>query len=261
MDVAYFREVERFDRHLDKLRRGPAAGHVHWVTICTPNYLHDAHARLALRSGASALCEKPLVINPWNLDALSELEAETGGQIRTVLQLRVHPALLAVKARLDAAPADRRHQVVLHYVTGRGPWYDFSWKGVEERSGGLATNIGVHLFDLVLWLFGAASRVTVHRREPRHAAGTLELARADVRWSLSVDRADLPEPARQAGKTTFRSLTLDGAEIEFSEGFTDLHTRVYERTLAGEGFGIAEARPSVELVHRIRTAPIVSLPA
>jgi UDP-N-acetyl-2-amino-2-deoxyglucuronate dehydrogenase len=251
-DVAYFRETERLDRHLDKLRRGPAGGHVDWVTVCTPNFLHDAHVRLALRSGASALCEKPLVINPWNLDALAVLEEETGRRVHTVLQLRLHPALVALKARLDAAPAGPRHQVVLHYVTPRGPWYHYSWKGAEERSGGLATNIGIHLFDLVLWLFGAASFVEVLRREPARVSGRLALARADVDWLLSVDRADLP--AGSPG--SHRSLTLDGEAVEFSEGFTDLHTRVYERTLAGQGFGIEDARPSVELVHRIRTVAI-----
>lgn len=252
-DVRYFREIERFDRHLDKLRRGPDAGRVHWVTVCSPNYLHDAHIRLALRNGADVICEKPLVINPWNLDALEQLEQETGRHIATVLQLRVHPALVALKARLDAEPAERARQVVLTYVTSRGPWYHVSWKGVEERSGGVATNIGIHFFDLLMWLFGPVRSTEVHVREKERMGGSIELQRAAVRWFLSVDSADLPDSARTAGRTTFRSITVDGQEIEFTEGFTDLHTRVYEQTLAGRGHGIADARPSIELVHRIRT--------
>jgi UDP-N-acetyl-2-amino-2-deoxyglucuronate dehydrogenase len=252
MDVAYFKEVERFDRHLAKLHRGPVENRVHWVSICTPNYLHDSHIRLALRNGANALCEKPLVINPWNLDALQEIESETGGRVYTVLQLRVHPALVALKAKLDADPSPRRRQVSLTYVTSRGPWYHYSWKGAEERSGGLATNIGVHLFDLVLWLFGGVTRCEVNRREPSRTAGQLTLGRADVTWSLSVARQDLPPAA--AGKTTYRSLTIDGEEVEFSDGFTDLHTRIYETTLLGQGFGLADARPSIELVNHIRMA-------
>jgi UDP-N-acetyl-2-amino-2-deoxyglucuronate dehydrogenase len=253
-DVRYFREIERFDRHLDKLRRGPDSGRVHWVSVCSPNYLHDAHIRLALRNGADVICEKPLVINPWNLDALEELEAETGRRIATILQLRVHPALVALKATLDAEPAGHRRDVVLTYVTSRGPWYHVSWKGVEERSGGVATNIGIHFFDLLMWLFGPPGPSEVHVREQSRMAGAFSLARADVRWFLSVDPRDLPETARAAGRTTFRSITVDGEEIEFTDGFTDLHTRVYDETLAGRGFCIADARPSIEFVHHVRTA-------
>ena len=255
-DVRYFREIERFDRHLDKLRRGPEAGRVHWVSVCSPNFLHDAHIRLALRNGADVICEKPLVINPWNLDALQELESETGRRIATILQLRVHPALVALKARLDAEPAGRRRDVVLTYVTSRGPWYHVSWKGLEERSGGVATNIGIHFFDLLMWLFGSPESNEVHLREPARTAGAFGLAHADVRWFLSVDPQDLPESARAAGRTTFRSITVDGHEIEFTEGFGDLHTRVYEDTLAGRGFGIADARPSIAFVHQMRQAPV-----
>lgn len=255
-DVRYFPEIERFDRHLEKLRRGPEAGRVHWVSICSPNYLHDAHVRLALRIGAHALCEKPLVINPWNLDALEELEREHDRSINTVLQLRLHPSLVALKERLDAAPrAGGRHQVVLTYVTGRGAWYLTSWKGSVEKSGGLSVNIGIHFFDLLLWLFGPCERSELHLAEPRRMAGFLALRDADVRWFLSVDPADLPGGARPGGLTTHRSITIDGAELEFTEGFTDLHTRVYERALAGQGFRIADARPSIELVYRIRTSP------
>jgi UDP-N-acetyl-2-amino-2-deoxyglucuronate dehydrogenase len=254
--VRYFREIERFDRHLDKLRRGPEGGRVHWVSVCSPNYLHDAHIRLALRNGADVICEKPLVINPWNLDALEELEAETGRRIATILQLRTHPALVALKAKLDAEPAVRRRDVILTYITSRGPWYHVSWKGVEERSGGVATNIGIHFFDLLMWLFGPADSSEVHVREQARMAGAFSLAHADVQWFLSVDPRDLPDTARTAGRTTVRSITVDGEEIEFTDGFTDLHTRVYEETLAGRGFCIADARRSIEFVHHVRTAPL-----
>jgi UDP-N-acetyl-2-amino-2-deoxyglucuronate dehydrogenase len=256
-DVRFFTEFERFDRHLEKLKRGPAEGRVHWITICSPNYLHDAHIRLALRVGAQVLCEKPLVINPWNLDQLEAIEAETGGRVNTVLQLRVHPALVALRERLQAATG-RRHRVQLTYVTGRGAWYHTSWKGVEERSGGVATNIGIHFFDLLCWLFGSARSHAVHLRDPLRLSGCLELERADVTWFLSVDPADLPFEGRPGQSTTYRSVTVDGEEINFTEGFTDLHTRVYEHTLAGNGFGIAEARPSIELVYRLRTAALAA---
>ncbi|MEA2462591.1 MAG: UDP-N-acetyl-2-amino-2-deoxyglucuronate dehydrogenase [Acidobacteriota bacterium] len=254
LDVRFFREIERFDRFLEKLRRGPDPSRIDYLSICSPNYLHDAHLRLALRAGADAICEKPLVINPWNLDALQDLERDTGRRVWTVLQLRVHPALVALRESL--AKSSGRHDVVLSYVTARGGWYDVSWKGSEERSGGVAANIGIHFFDLLLWLFGPVQEVEVQLREPRRMAGTLVLERANVRWFLSVNAADLPEESQPGGKMTFRSITVDGKEIEFTEGFNDLHTRVYERTLAGDGFGIEEARPSIELVYRIRTAPV-----
>jgi UDP-N-acetyl-2-amino-2-deoxyglucuronate dehydrogenase len=249
----YFREIERFDRHVDKLRRGPEADRIHWVTICSPNYLHDAHIRLALRNGAYALCEKPLVINPWNLDALQQLEIETGRRVFTVLQLRVHPQLIALRERLRARTAPRRAQVSLVYVTSRGPWYQVSWKGSEEKSGGIGTNIGVHLFDLLIWLFGAPGRSTLSIKEPSRMGGELELAGADVKWFLSTDRGDLPADAREQGKPTWRHITIDDEPVEFSDGFTDLHTEVYRRTLQGEGFGIEDARSSIELVSRLRS--------
>jgi UDP-N-acetyl-2-amino-2-deoxyglucuronate dehydrogenase len=255
-DVKFFPEIERFDRHLEKLRRGPIEQRVHYVSICTPNYLHDAHVRMALRVGAQAICEKPLVINPWNLDALSELERETGQRVHTILQLRVHPALTALKERLAGEPAGTRHSVQLTYVTARGNWYHTSWKGSVERSGGLATNIGIHLFDLLMWLFGTPRESVVFCNEPRRMAGFIDLPRADVSWFLSVDTRDLPFAPKPGEKSTFRSIRIDGNEVEFSEGFADLHTRVYERTLAGAGFGIDDARPSIELVHAIRVAPL-----
>jgi UDP-N-acetyl-2-amino-2-deoxyglucuronate dehydrogenase len=259
LDAKFFPEIERFDRHLEKLRRGPKEGHVHYVSICSPNYLHDAHVRLALRVGANAICEKPLVISPWNLDALQELERETGRSVNTVLQLRVHPSLMELKKKLVPKTGAPRNDVILTYITGRGGWYHVSWKGSEERSGGLASNIGIHFFDLLMWLFGKAARCEVHMNSPRKMSGFLELEHADVRWFLSVDTADLPFPA-QPGATTFRSIQVDGKEIEFTEGFTDLHTRVYERTLAGRGFGIEDARPSIELAYGIRTAKTESRP-
>lgn len=255
-DVRYFPEIERFDRHLDKLRRGPEERRVHYVSVCSPNYLHDAHIRLALRNEAHVLCEKPLVINPWNLDALERIEEESGKRIWTVLQLRVHPALVALRERLQREAGGKRHDVVLTYITSRGPWYHVSWKGNEERSGGVAANIGIHFFDLLIWLFGDEAGTEVHLREPGRAAGLLSLQRAEVRWFLSVSREDLPFPSEPGGKTTFRSLTVDGEEVEFSDGFTDLHTKVYEETLAGRGFGIADARPSIELLYRIRTTSL-----
>ncbi len=251
-DAAFFTEFERFDRHLELLRRGPEAERVHLVSVCSPNHLHDAHVRLALRVGADALCEKPLVLNPWNLDQLEELEAEHGQRVWTVLQLRVHPALVALKEALDAQP-DVRHRVRLTYVTSRGTWYRYSWKGDPDRSGGVATNIGVHFFDLLMWLFGGVQRSEVHVSEPDRIGGALALERADVEWFLSLDPADLPAHVRDV-QPTYRSITVDGEEVEFSGGFRDLHTRVYEETLAGRGFGIADARPSIELVHGIRTA-------
>ncbi len=258
LDVRYFPEIERFDRHLEKLRRGKDNRRVHYVSICSPNYLHDAHVRLALHVGAKVICEKPLVINPWNLDQLQQIEEETRGEINTVLQLRLHPDFIALKRQLDGEADDKRHLVELKYITGRGPWYRMSWKGDDERSGGLITNIGIHFFDLLLWLFGPVQAVEVHSSEEQRMSGFLRLARADVRWQLSVDFADLPFTPKPGERTTFRSIMMDGQEIEFSSGFFDLHRRVYEATIAGNGFRIPDARPSIELAHRIRTTPVVS---
>jgi UDP-N-acetyl-2-amino-2-deoxyglucuronate dehydrogenase len=252
----FFTEIERFDRHIEKLRRGPEEGRLHYMSVCSPNYLHDAHIRLALRAGADVICEKPVVINPWNLDALQRLEEETGRSVSTVLQLRLHPALIGLKERLDREAGSLR-DVSLTYVTSRGPWYFVSWKGNLERSGGLATNIGIHFFDLLLWLFGPVERTEVHLREEGRTAGVLECARARIRWFLSVLREDLP--ARESDShTTYRSITVDGAAVEFTEGFTELHTRVYEEVLAGRGFGLDVARPSIELASRIRHAPVLA---
>ena len=255
-DVRFFTEIERFDRHLEKLRRGPSEDRVDYVSICSPNYLHDAHCRLALRVHSNALCEKPLVINPWNLDALQEIEAEYGGKINTVLQLRLHPKLVELRKSLQAESGGTQHNIVLTYVTARGAWYHTSWKGYPEKSGGVATNIGIHFFDLLMWLFGSAGDIRIYYSDTQRMSGFVELEHARVRWFLSINHDDLPFPASPGSKSTFRSITIDGQEIEFTEGFTDLHTRVYEATLAGRGFGIEDARPSIDLVHRIRSSSI-----
>ncbi len=257
-DVRFFTEIERFDRHLEKLRRGPEEDRVHYVSICSPNYLHDAHCRLALRVGTDVICEKPLVINPWNLTPLQELEHETGRRINTVLQLRVHPKLAELREKLLAKKDSGQHEVCLTYITARGRWYHVSWKGSEEKSGGVAVNIGVHFFDLLLWLFGEAGEVRVYHSDARRMSGYLELERAKVKWFLSVDPVDLPFPVQPGVRSTYRSITVDGEEIEFTEGFTDLHTRVYEEILAGCGYGIDAARPSIALVHRLRTSLVVA---
>jgi len=219
-DVRFFPEVERFDRHLDKLRRGPEENRVHWVSVCSPNYLHDAHIRIALRNGANVICEKPLVINPWNLDGLEELERETGRRVCTVLQLRTHPALIALKEKLAAESAGRKREVVLTYITSRGPWYHASWKGQEDRSGGVATNVGIHFFDLLMWLFGGVQNTELHLCEKSRMAGYIELEHANVQWFLSVDAEDLPPLARTLGRTTYRSIAIDCEKWWFTEGLT-----------------------------------------
>jgi UDP-N-acetyl-2-amino-2-deoxyglucuronate dehydrogenase len=254
-NVRFFTEYERFDRHLEKLRRGPTDQRVQYLSICSPNYLHDAHVRLALRVGATAICEKPLVIRPWNLDALESLESEYGTRVYTILQLRLHPQLVALRERLLREPAARRHGVELTYVTSRGPWYDISWKGVEERSGGVVTNIGIHFFDMLTYVFGAVRSSTLHLRSAQRAAGYLELERARVRWFLSITNEDLPSNLPPQQKT-WRSIHLDGGEFEFSEGFTDLHTESYRSALRGEGYGIEDCRPSIELASNLRTAAL-----
>lgn len=252
----FFTEIERFDRYLEKCRRGPPEHRVHYVSVCTPNYLHDAHVRLALRVRAHAICEKPLVVSPWNLDALAELEAEYGCRVYTILQLRLIEKLRSLREDMCASSANGKRDVVLSYVTRRGPWYDVSWKGDPVKSGGPSLNIGVHAFDLLTWLFGEAGDVELHLKEPRRMAGFIELERARVRWFLSVDESDLPHRARAAGASACRTMTIDGQEIDCSDGFADLHTRAYEEVLAGRGLGIDDARPGIELVHRINTRDV-----
>ena len=260
LDVRYFPEIERFDRHLEKLRHGSPENRIDYVSICSPNYLHDAHVRLALRSGCGAICEKPLVINPWNLDQLAQVEIETGGKVNTVMQLRLHPSLQKLKAHLDQqrkrSPEAAPKEVTLKYITGRGPWYQQSWKGSDERSGGLVTNIGIHFFDMLIWLFGKVRDVRVTRRTLEEASGELMLERANVSWLLSVDFRALPFTARPGETTTYRSITIDGKEIDFGNGFSSLHTASYKHILDGCGFGIEDARPAIELAHKIRTVMI-----
>jgi UDP-N-acetyl-2-amino-2-deoxyglucuronate dehydrogenase len=251
----FFVEFERFDRHLEKIRRQGEASRVHYLSICSPNYLHDAHIRAAFRLDADAICEKPLVLNPWNLDALEELEREMNRRVFTLLQLRVHPAIQEVHRKFGE-DRSKRHKVRLTYITSRGHWYLASWKGNVERSGGLATNIGIHFFDMLLWIFGPAAKSEVRLSSATAASGVLELANADVEWFLSIDAAHLPKNVSEKGQRTFRSLTIDGQEVEFSDGFTDLHTTVYRNVINGSGARIADARPSIELAHRIRLSPV-----
>ena len=255
-DADFFTEPERFDRHLDKLYREGQG--VDYVSICSPNFLHDAHIRMALRNGAHAICEKPIVLNPWNVDALAAIEAETGRRVRTILQLRHHPAIIALRERAAGA-RDRVADVDITYITSRGRWYHRSWKGNLEKSGGIATNIGVHFFDMLGWVFGGMRSSVVHRRQDDCASGVLELEHARVRWFLSVNSEHLPEPQLAKGQRTFRSITVDGAELEFSDGFADLHTLSYREILAGRGYGLQDARPSIEMVQQIRGAPLAAL--
>lgn len=256
-EAHFFREFERFDRHIDKLRRDrEAQSAVDYIAICSPNYLHDAHMRFALRSGADAICEKPLVLNHWNIDGLLEIERDTGRQINTILQLRLHPAIIAMREKVRAAGNARKFDVDLSYVTSRGRWYLQSWKGDTSKSGGIATNIGVHFFDMLHFLFGDLQDNKVHVHEPTRAGGYLEYERARVRWYMSLDVNDVPADLRNAGQRTFRSITIDGEEIEFSEGFTDLHTRSYEEILAGRGFRLEENRTAIETVAAIRSAEV-----
>ena len=253
-EADFFTEFERFDRHVDKRRRANHEKRVDFVSICSPNYLHDSHMRFALRSDADAICEKPLVLNPWNIDGLLDIERDTGRRINTILQLRVHPAIVALREKVRSGTGSAKHEVDLTYITSRGNWYLRSWKGDERKSGGIATNIGVHFFDMLHFIFGDLQENFVHVYEETKAAGYLEYERARVRWFLSVDVADVPGQARSAGQRTYRSITVDGEEIEFSGGFTDLHTRSYEEILAGRGFGLEENRVAIETVASIRGA-------
>ena len=254
-DTSFFTEFERFDRHLEKLRRSNEGRSIDYLSICSPNNLHDAHIRLALRLGAHAICEKPLVLNPWNLDALQELENESYGNVYTILQLRVHPSLIEMKNKLQKEK-NRKHEVTLTYITSRGPWYKYSWKCDHQKSGGVATNIGIHFFDLLMRYFGKVENSELYLSTEDKMSGFVELENANVKWFLSIDRNDLPMEVVKNNKSTFRSIKVDDEELEFTEGFTDLHTKVYSETLAGRGFGIETARPSVELVYKIRNEKI-----
>ncbi|MDD4385563.1 MAG: Gfo/Idh/MocA family oxidoreductase, partial [Bacteroidales bacterium] len=230
---------------------------IDYVSICTPNYLHDSHIRFALRHGADAICEKPIVLNPWNVDALSEIEKETGRKVNTILQLRYHPSIVALKKKVEQAPKDKIFDIDLTYITSRGRWYFISWKGDIQKSGGVATNIGVHFFDMLTWIFGDVQENIVHVSRPEKAAGYLGLKRARVRWFLSVDSADVPATVLATGQRTYRSITVEGEELEFSGGFTDLHTVTYQEILKGKGFGLSDSKVSIQTVHHIRnTTPI-----
>ena len=249
-EAEFFIEFERFDRHIEKLRR--LGTQTDYVAVCSPNYLHDAHIRFGLRIGANVICEKPLVLNPWNIDGLTEIEKETGKKISTILQLRLHPAIIALREKVQKNSSGKKYEIDLRYITSRGHWYHISWKGDPQKSGGIATNIGIHFFDMLIWIFGDVKINEVHQHTAETASGTLELERANVNWFLSIDANTLPGEIKQSGKRTFRSLTIDGEAFEFSEGFTELHTRSYEEILKGNGFPVEEARKSIELVHAIR---------
>ncbi len=251
-EADFFVEFERFDRHIDKLKRYGTK--VNYVSICSPNYLHDSHIRFALRHQADAICEKPLVLNPWNIDALLEIERETGRGVYNVLQLRLHPSIQALKQKIETGPKNRVYDLNLTYITSRGNWYFISWKGDLQKSGGIATNIGVHFFDMLTWVFGPVKESIVHISEHNKAGGFLQLQQARVRWFLSVDARDLPGEHEANGQRTYRSITIEGEEVDFSQGFTDLHTISYREILSGKGFGLEEARNSIDTVYTIRNS-------
>ncbi|HLP94049.1 MAG TPA: Gfo/Idh/MocA family oxidoreductase [Saprospiraceae bacterium] len=254
-ETSFFTEFERFDRHLDKIRRNGQG--VDYVSICSPNYLHDAHIRFGLRNGAHVICEKPLVLNPWNVEALKVNEQESGKRVSTILQLRLHPSIIALREKVQSGQQAQKHEVDLSYITSRGSWYYTSWKGDVQKSGGIATNIGIHFFDMLSWIFGPVMQNLVHVHTHDRAAGYLEFEKARVRWFLSINAQTLPEAA--AGKRTYRAITIDGESLEFSEGFTDLHTLSYQDILAGNSFGLEDALPAIQLAHDIRTATPLGL--
>ncbi len=256
-DADFFVEFERFDRHIDKLRREGCS--VDYVSICSPNYLHDSHIRFALRNSADAICEKPVVLNPWNIDALQEFEKQNKKHVFNILQLRYHPSIIELREKILNGPQDKTYDIDLSYITSRGNWYRFSWKGDIQKSGGVATNIGVHFFDMLSWIFGDVKENIVQLMKDDKAAGFLQLERARVRWFLSIDYNDIPPVIREKGQRTYRSIIVDGKEIEFSSGFTDLHTKTYEQILSGNGFGLEDAKPSVEIVYAIRNSRPVGL--
>jgi UDP-N-acetyl-2-amino-2-deoxyglucuronate dehydrogenase len=256
-DSPFFVEFERFDRHMEKLRRNNI--HLDYVSICSPNYLHDAHIRFALRSKANAICEKPLVLNPWNVDALDEIEKESGSRIYNILQLRLHPSIVALKKQIEEGPADKIYDIELTYITSRGRWYHISWKGDIQKSGGIATNIGVHFFDMLTWIFGPVKQNIVHLMKTDKASGYLDLERARVKWYLSLDYEDIPQNIKETGQRTYRSITVDNKEIEFSGGFTDLHTASYNHILEGKGYGIYDSKPAIDIVFNIRNNKPIGL--
>ena len=256
-EADFFVEYERFDRHIDKLRRNGT--NVDYISICSPNYLHDSHIRFSLRSGANAICEKPLVLNPWNVEALREVEKRNDKKVYTILQLRLHPSILKLKKKVEEGPADKIYDIDLTYITSRGHWYYMSWKGNKQKSGGIATNIGVHFYDMLHYLFGDIKSNIVHVSKEDKAAGYLEFEKARVRWLLSIDYNDIPDSVKEKGQRTYRSIMMDNEEIEFSDGFTDLHTKSYQHILDGNGFGIDDAKKSIEIVYDIRNKEAIGL--
>ena len=254
----FFTEFERFDRFIERLRLEQQES-IDYMSVCTPNYLHDAHVRFALRNGADAICEKPLVLNPWNAEALANLETSSANNINTILQLRLHPSIIALKEKIQSSPKNKIHDIDLTYITSRGNWYYASWKGAVEKSGGICSNIGIHFFDMLIWIFGDVENSTVHLMEHDRASGILKLKNANVRWFLSINADTLPEEIVTNGQRTFRTITIDNEALEFSAGFTDLHTESYKHILNGNGFGISETLKSIELAHQLRHANIKSL--
>jgi len=251
-DADFFTEFERFDRHIEKLKRQKIS--IDYVTVCSPNYLHDAHARFGLRIGADVICEKPVVLNPWNAEALMEIEKETGASIYSILQLRLHPAIVSLRKKILEGPAKKKYKIDLKYITARGHWYHTSWKGDISKSGGISTNIGFHFFDILLWIFGDVKENIVFEHSQDRASGKLELEKATVNWFLSIDGESLPQEIKNKGKTTYRTLNIDNEEIEFSDGFTELHTQSYKEILGGNGFLLSETYNTIRLVHDIRNA-------
>lgn len=249
-DADFFTEFERFDRHLEKLKR--KGTRIDYLTVCSPNYLHDAHIRFGLRIGADVICEKPVVLNPWNLDALMEIEKETEGKVNAILQLRLHPTVIALREKILRGPTEKKYDIQLKYITSRGHWYHNSWKGDMQKSGGIATNIGIHFFDMLIWIFGDVIESKVSHHTNDAALGTLVLDKANVNWLLSINAGNLPAEAKQAGKRSFRSLIIDKEVFELSDEFSDLHTRAYEEILKGNGFSLADTKRSIGLVHCIR---------
>jgi len=252
-EAAFFTESERFDRHLYRCFMENTGSKIDYLSICSPNYLHDAHVRMALRNGAHAICEKPLVLNPWNLEGLQKIEQDTGNKIYHILQLRLHPAVIELKKRIETQSKNKLYDIDLSYITSRGVWYLYSWKADVEKSGGITTNIGSHFFDMLTYIFGEVQDIQVHYATPITVAGFFQLKKARVRWLLSIDKEQLPKEIAAKGKTTYRSLTIDNVEFEFSEGFTDLHTLSYQNILSGTGFRIDDAYQYVVLCHDIRS--------
>ncbi|MBL7725357.1 MAG: Gfo/Idh/MocA family oxidoreductase [Chitinophagaceae bacterium] len=253
-EAHFFTEFERFDRHVEKLKR--QGTQIDFVSVCSPNYLHDSHIRFGLRIGADVICEKPVVLNPWNVDALAEIEKETGGKVSTIFQLRMHPSIISLREKILSKPAGKKHKINLKYITARGHWYHNSWKGDVQKSGGITTNIGLHFFDMLLWIFGDVVSINISQNTATKASGSLSLQKADVDWFLSIDNDDLPVETKRKGNKAFRSLIIDSEEVHFNEGFDDLHTRSYYEILGGHGITMEETRKGIQLVHDIRNVKI-----